>query len=180
MMKRDLLQILLLSIFWFICTVIVFFVPWWSDTSSSEEEGSDITETGQNLTENNVVIDSDFYSWAQINLAISETINTTDMQKFVNDFSKKYWWKVNLYIIKPPYSWLNFQDINIVIMPYEFLSWIEIQDINFQEDISELFVPQLRKLVKENKKILPFSIDIPIFYWLTWLSDWLDWLHYWS
>jgi len=178
MMRRDLLQILFLSIFWFICTVVVFFVPWWSDSNSSEEETSDVIESWQNLGENNSVTDSNLYSWEQINIAISETINSTNMQKFINDFSKKYWWKVNLYIIKPPYSWLNFQDINIVIIPYEFLSWIDLQDINFQEDISELFILQLRKLVKENKNILPFSIDIPVFYWLTWLSDWLDWLHY--
>jgi hypothetical protein len=51
-----------------------------------------------------------------------------------------------------------------LLLPYDLLTGLNLNPFVFEEDITPLFISQLRNFVKENDTFMPFGIDIPVMF----------------
>jgi len=172
-MKSQLKQLFFLSVFCFLCTVFVFFVPWWTSTSDNNEN-DDIEESIDN-TQVYDTYEQVQFTWV-LRIAVKEWMKDKVVTDFANEFKEVHWWDVELIEVESPEVWKTLDWIDLYMIPYDLVSWIDFNTIKFQEDISSLFIPQLKDFVAEHKDMIPFGIDLPVMYWLSDLSEWMDWL----
>jgi hypothetical protein len=172
-MKSQLKQLFFLSVFCFLCTVFVFFVPWWTSTSDNNEN-DDIEESIDNAQVYDTYEQVQF-TWV-LRIAVKEWMKDKVVTDFANEFKEVHWWDVELIEVESPEVWKTLDWIDLYMIPYDLVSWIDFNTIKFQEDISSLFIPQLKDFVAEHKDMIPFGIDLPVMYWLSDLSEWMDWL----
>lgn len=174
-MKSQIRQILLLAIFWFLCTVFVFFVPRGAGTSKSET----INNTKQNTQDQN----SDFSSWSREQqkgtgefwLLTHPQVSTELLSGFTNDFFEKRGIRVRFKEI----SLLSGNELSgdLALLPYDLLADSPIKSIEFQEDIRSLFIPQLGAFLGQHSDFLPFALDPAIMYGLSGLQGGIDGLY---
>jgi len=162
-----------LSVFCFLCTVFVFFVPWW--TSKIGNNVSDDIEERADNTQVDDTYEQVQFTWV-LRIAVKEWMKDKVITDFANEFKELHWWDVEFIEVESPEAWKTLNWIDLYMLPYDLVSWIEFNTIKFQEDISSLFIPQLKNFVAEHKDMIPFGIDLPVMYWLSDLSEWLDWL----
>ena len=172
-MKSQLKQLFFLSVFCFLCTVFVFFVPWW--TSKSDNNVSDDIEERVDDTQVDDAYGQVQFTWV-LRIAVKEWMKDKVITDFANEFKELHWWDVEFIEVESPEDWKTLNWIDLYMLPYDLVSWIEFNTIKFQEDISSLFIPQLKNFVAEHKDMIPFGIDLPVMYWLSDLSEWMDWL----
>lgn len=173
-MKTELKQLFFLSLFCFLCTAFVFFVPW----GSSQKDDSD-----ELISQ---VVDGTYESETQeyiqftgvLRVAVNEWMLDSDIASFAENFKSVYWWNIEFIEVDSPNKWQSLKWIDLYIIPYDVTSWLQFQDIPFQEDISNLFIPQLKKFVLSHGGLIPFWVDLPIMYWMSNLLEWNDWLVY--
>lgn len=178
-MKSELRQVFFMAVFWFLCTAFVFFVPWWN---SNKEEVSDSQEVIEDtLTwETLEVVDS--YEWKILRLWVVQNNNqfNSALERVILSFKSNYWWDVEIVSISPSsFSWSNL-NVDLLLLPYDLLTGFDLNPFVFEEDITPLFISQLRNFVKENNTFMPFGIDIPVMYGKSSLWNGLDWLILWA
>ena len=172
-MKTQLQQLFFLSVFCFLCTVFVFFVPWWS---SSNDEG-EVSQSESNIAveEAAPVQEVVKFSWT-LRIAIKEWMVKKELSDFAAKFESVHWWKVEFTQISSPSDWVWIDWYDLYLFPYDQLTGVQFWTINFQEDISSLFIPQLKDFVEKHRSIIPFWIDLPVPYWMNEIGEWIDWL----
>ena len=171
-MKTQLQQLFFISLFSFFCTVFVFFVPWWS---SDDNEVEDIEQV-ENISENqwdNIEQEAPRFSWT-LRIAIKEWMQNKELKDFVDNFKSIHGWEVEFTEIDSPSNWNWLEWFDLYLFPYDQLTGVQFWAINFQEDISSLFIPQLKDFVVNHKNIIPFWIDVPVVYWINDISEWID------
>ena len=173
-MKTQLQQLFFLSLFCFLCTAFVFFVPWWS----SWDDEDNITAEELELTNNNSVVNNNVeeavkFSWT-LRVALKEWMMNNDFRSFVESFKNKHWGSFEFVEVTSPEEWNNLKWVDLYIFPYDQLSWVDFSSIDFQEDISHLFISQMKDFIQNHSDIIPFGVDVPVMYGLSDLSDWID------
>jgi hypothetical protein len=169
-----------LSLFWFLCTVFVFFVPIWSSDSDLSENSQDkgnieSLADNQEINQDLIVQDSVKFSW-NLRIAIKKGMLKGAISRFVDEFLEQRWGSVEFVEVSSPDEWYSLEWIDLYLIPYDVLTWLNFEEILFQEDISQLFVSQLKNFIKQHNNLIPFWIDLPIVYGLSNLSEWMDWL----
>ena len=174
-MKTQLKQLFFLSLFCFLCTVFVFYVPLWS---SWDDKDNIIWET-ENNTNKPIVNDNTVkFSWT-MRVAIKEWMINNEFRSFVESFKNKYWGSFEFIEVASSDEWNNLEWVDLYIFPYDLLTWVNFTSIDFQEDISHLFIPQIKDFVMKHKDIIPLWFDVPVMYGID-LWDWVDGLLLWS
>ena len=178
-MKSELRQVFFMAVFWFLCTAFVFFVPWWNSNKEGVSDSQEVIE--DTLTwETLEVVDS--YEWKILRLWVVQNNNqfNSALDSSIRSFRSNYWWDVEIVSISPSsFSWTDI-DVDLLLLPYDLLTGLNLNPFVFEEDITPLFISQLRNFVKENNTFMPFGIDIPVMYGKSSLWNGLDWLILWA
>lgn len=173
------MQLFFLSLFWFLCTVFVFFVPVWSSDKDVSEDGQnqDVSVDEINNEQINLSVqDQDVkFEWV-LRVAIKKWMIKESLSRFVDKFISQHWGNVEYVEVSSPEQRKSLKWIDLYLIPYDVSSWLEFRDITFQEDISQFFISQLKDLVRERKNLIPFWIDLPVIFGLSSISEWMDWL----
>jgi hypothetical protein len=57
--------------------------------------------------------------------------------------------------------------VDLLLLPYDLLTGLELKTLLFQEDIKTLFIPQLSEFMTKHTEFIPFGIDQPVMYGLS-------------
>jgi hypothetical protein len=121
-MKTQLQQLFFLSVFCFLCTVFVFFVPWWSSSNDEEE----VSESDSNIAveEEAPVQEVTKFSWT-LRIAIKEWMVKKELSDFAEYFENVHWWKVEFTQIASPRDWIWLDWYDLYLFPYDQLTGVQ-------------------------------------------------------
>ena len=172
-MKTQLQVLFFLSLFCFLCTAFVFFVPWGSSQDESDEQVDQIEQNEVNAVVNNDEVEQVKFSWT-LRIALKSWMLTDGLKSYLDYFKDTYWGNIEVVEVESPDEWQTLKWVDLYLFPYDQIAWMNFSPINFQEDIVSIFIPQLRDFVSNHKDIIPFWIDVPVVYGLSDLSNWMD------
>ena len=173
-MKGQLKQVFFLSIFGFLCTAFVFFVP--RGSSSTEDEGGQAWWVVSQEEKSEFSWDvlppvANLFTWT-LTIAVGKFADYPIWKAFADSFSKKYGWKVR-FLTGDVVS-----GADLLLLAYDDFTGLAHQSLRFQEDLKPFFIPQLRGFLDEQPDFLPVAVDPAVMVWLSWLEEGLDGLEY--
>lgn len=172
-MKTQLQQLFFLSLFCFLCTVFVFFVPWGSSENDNDEQVDQVQQNEGNPVVNTVEVEPVKFSWT-LRIALRSWMLNDSLKSFIENYKNVHWGDIEVVEVESPDEWQSLEWIDLYLFPYDQIVWMKFSPINFQEDIASIFIPQVKDFVSEHKDIIPFWIDVPVMYGLADFSDGMD------
>lgn len=172
-MRSDLRQVFFLAVFWFLCTIFVFFIPWWNANNNGNEAVENVEIEEELQMDEPVSIEFDWILRIWIYQGM-ESFNDT-FSIFIENFKKNYWGDIT--IVPLSVHDITWEKVDLLLLPYDLLTGLELKTLLFQEDIKTLFIPQLSEFMTKHTEFIPFGIDQPVMYGLSSLWIGLDGLN---
>ena len=156
-MKKGTFLILVMMVWW-LGLIIRSFFGWWSTTTTGE-------------------IDTPQKDYSEIRLMMPKYFYTTARKDFAKDL---YSWEnvhINFIFVDDLNQYRNnlsnndFSDADIILFPYDWNEFIEIQTFSFQKSLKPAFDDFVSDIIQDtNTSFLPFAADPIIMYMLPWLT----------
>ena len=189
-MKKGTFLILVMMVWW-LGLIIRSFFGWWSNKTQLTESQvlqssdtwfvEDLTNTGNaqqpSITTTTGEIDTPQKDYSEIRLMMPKYFYTTARKDFAKDL---YSWEnvhINFIFVDNLNQYRNnlsnndFSDADIILFPYDWNEFIEIQTFSFQKSLKPAFDDFVSDIIQDtNTSFLPFAADPIIMYMLPWLT----------
>lgn len=161
-MKSQLRQVIFLSLFWLLCCIFVFFVPW--RNSTSEEQSKDpvleVTSSEKILEE-----ESDLPELTgKLVFLVDEKVKNPHFMSFLSWFSQKNGIEIDLIT-----RLSGDQKADIFLFPYDQLEFIS-SPLRFSQDLNSYFLTGVHEILNKDG-FIPYGIDPLIAYSLPGLIE---------
>lgn len=156
-MKSQLKQVFFLALFGMVSVLFVFFVPWKEKTDSSSQEENKQQDISPKLSSEEPSNPKSITGTLRIALPSKLFQTTSLLSGFFEEFQNNYTIDLQIKSFSSLSALAQATGFDLLLLPYELLTGV--QDLRFQENLSPLFIDQVKELIQERKSFLPFAMD---------------------